>query len=66
MLDLHLTEIKNAHLFMEYLMTSGVTLPSSRNDNWELSNKEQVIARIKKDSDGVARFFICAAEVGCK
>ncbi len=29
-MDFHLTEIKNAHLFMEYLMSSGVKSPRSQ------------------------------------
>lgn len=47
-MDLHLTEIRNAHLFMEYLMSSGIKSPRSRSEDWELVDKEQVIARIKK------------------
>ena len=35
-MDTHLTEIKNAHLFMEYLMSIGAKSPRSRRDNWEL------------------------------
>lgn len=49
-MDLHLTEIRNAHLFMEYLMSSGIKSPRSRSEDWELVDKEQVIARIKKRS----------------
>ena len=63
-MDFHLTEIKNAHLFMEYLMSSGVKSPRSRSDYWELVDKERVIARIKKDHNGTAKFFICAAMLG--
>lgn len=63
-MDFHLTEIKNAHLFMEYLMSSGVKSPRSRSDDWELVDKERVIARIKKDHNGTVKFFICAAMLG--
>ncbi len=67
-MDLHLTEIKNAHLFTEYLMSSGIKLPGSRNDDWEFidARKDRVMARIKKDEKGIARFFICAALLGRK
>lgn len=67
-MDLQLTEIKNAHLFTEYLMSSGIKLPRSRSDNWEFidTTKECVTARIKKDEKGIARFFICAALLGRK
>lgn len=34
-MDSHLTEIKNSHLFTEYLMCSGIKLPRSRSENWE-------------------------------
>ena len=57
-MDSHLTEIKNAHLFMEYLMCSGIKSPRSRSENWELVDKERVVARIKKDHNGIAKFFI--------
>jgi hypothetical protein len=65
-MDFHLTEIKNAHLFMEYLMSSGIKSPRSRSDNWELVDKERVIARIRKDQNGIVKFFICAAMLGRK
>lgn len=35
-MDSNLTEIKNAHLFMEYLMCIGAKSPHSRRDDWEL------------------------------
>ncbi|MBB6054623.1 hypothetical protein HNR75_000495 [Tolumonas osonensis] len=66
MRDSHLTEINNAHLFMEYLRCSGFKLPGSRCNNWELVMHEEVIARIKKDSNGQKKFFICAALIGRK
>ncbi|WP_024872978.1 hypothetical protein [Tolumonas lignilytica] len=62
----HLTEINNAHLFMEYLRSSGVKSPKSRSDEWEYIEKERVVARIKKDHEGKAKFFICAAMLGRK
>ena len=65
-MDSHLTEIKNAHLFMEYLICSGIKSPRSRSENWELVDKERVVARIKKDHNGIAKFFICAAMLGRK
>ncbi|TXH65939.1 MAG: hypothetical protein E6Q86_00185 [Tolumonas sp.] len=67
-MDSFLTEIKNAHLFAEYLMCSGVKLPHSRSDNWEAtdSHKDKVVARIKNDGQGNVRFFICAAMLGRK
>jgi hypothetical protein len=63
-MDSHLTEIKNAHLFMEYLMSIGAKSPRSRRDDWELMDKERVLARIKNDKNGDAKFFICAALLG--
>ncbi|WP_024871784.1 hypothetical protein [Tolumonas lignilytica] len=63
-MEQHLTEIKNAHLFMEYLMCIGVKSPRSRRDDWELVDKERVLARIKKDKNGDTKFFICAALLG--
>lgn len=63
-MDSYLTEIKNAHLFMEYLSTIGVKSPRSRRDEWECSDKERILARIKKDSNGNLKFFICAALLG--
>lgn len=67
-MDSHLTEIKNSHLFAEYLMCTGIKLPRSRSENWEFfdAGKECVTARIKKDEKGNARFFICAALLGRK
>ncbi len=67
-MDLHLTEIKNAHVFAEYLMCSGIKLPRSRSEEWEFfdTRKECVTARIKRDEKGKARFFICAALLGRK
>jgi hypothetical protein len=65
-MDSHLTEIKNAHLFMEYLMSIGAKSPRSRRDDWELIDKETVLARIKNDKNGHAKFFICAALLGRK
>ncbi len=66
-MDSFLTEIKNAHLFAEYLMCSGVKLPHSRSENWEATDarsKDRVLARIKNDGQGNVRFFICAAMIG--
>lgn len=65
-MDTYLTEIKNAHLFMEYLHSVGLKTPKSRKDNWEIVEKERVLARIKKDLNGNAQFFICAALLGKK
>ncbi len=67
-MDSHLTEIKNSHLFAEYLMCTGIKLPRSRSENWEFfdAGKECVTARIKKDEKGITRFFICAALLGRK
>ena len=52
MMDPHLTEINNAHLFMDYLRCSGIKSPISRSDDWEFVEKDQVIARIKNDDNG--------------
>ncbi len=60
-MDSHLTEIRNAHLFMEYLTCIGVKSPRSRRDEWECTDKDRVLARIKKDRHGNLKFFICAA-----
>ena len=57
-MDTHLTEIKNAHLFMEYLVSIGVKSPRSRRDDWELVDQERVLARIKKDNNGNTKFFL--------
>ena len=65
-MDTHLTEIKNAHLFMEYLMSIGAKSPRSRRDSWELVDKERVLAKIQKDNNGDTKFFICAALLGRK
>ena len=65
-MDTHLTEIKNAHLFMEYLVSIGVKSPRTRRDDWELVDQERVLARIKKDNNGNTKFFICAALLGRK
>lgn len=65
-MDTHLTEIKNAHLFMEYLLSIGVKSPRSQREDWEFSDKDKVLARIKKDTNGNAKFFICAALLGHK
>lgn len=66
MMDSHLTEIKNAHLFMEYLRNSGVKSPGSRSESWEFADKERVLAKISKDKNGDTKFFICAAMLGRK
>jgi hypothetical protein len=66
MMDPHLTEINNAHLFMDYLRCSGIKSPISRSDDWEFVEKDQVIARIKNDDNGKIKFFICAAMLGRK
>ena len=65
-MDTDLTELKNAHLFMEYLMSIGAKSPRSRRDNWELVDKERVLAKIQKDNNGDTKFFICAALLGRK
>lgn len=65
-MDTHLTEIKNAHLFIEYLLSIGVKSPRSQREDWEVTDKEKVLARIKKDRNGKAKFFICAALLGHK
>jgi hypothetical protein len=67
-MDSNLTEIKNAHLFMEYLMCIGAKSPHSRRDDWELVDidKKRVLARIIKDTNGDTKFFICAALLGRK
>ena len=67
-MDSHLTEIKNSHLFTEYLMCSGIKLPRSRSENWEFfdTGKDCVTARIKRDEKGHAHFFICATLLGRK
>ncbi|WP_171804895.1 hypothetical protein [Tolumonas auensis] len=46
-MDTHLTEIKNAHLFMEYLVSIGEKSPRSRRDDWELVDQERVIDAIQ-------------------
>jgi hypothetical protein len=66
MMDPHLTEINNAHLFMDYLRCSGIKSPISRSDDWECIEKDQVIARITNDDNGKIKFFICAAMLGRK
>lgn len=67
-MDSNLTEIRNAHLFMEYLMCIGAKSPKSRRDDWELIDidKKRVLARIQKDTNGNTKFFICAALLGRK
>lgn len=67
-MEMYLTEIKNAHLFAEYLRSSGLKSPKSHDSEWELVDTEQekVVARVRKDSTGKQKFFICAALLGRK
>lgn len=65
-MERYLTEIKNAHLFAEYLRSSGLKSPKGNDCEWELidTDQERVVARVKKDSTGKHKFFICAALLG--
>lgn len=65
-MEKYLTEIKNAHLFAEYLRSSGLKSPKSSDSEWELvdTDRERVVAKVQKDPSGNPKFFICAALLG--
>ena len=61
-MESHLTEISNSYLFSEYLNCLGVAIPKIK-ENWELTRGNRVVARIKMETSGEARFNIAASQL---
>jgi hypothetical protein len=61
-MDRHLTEISNSYLFSEYLLCLGISVPKFK-ENWEFHRENRVVARVKVEAEGRAKFYIAAAQM---
>ena len=60
-----LTEISSAGLFHEYLQTLGINKPplTAFGEQWEYKRNERLVAAIRIEASGQARFYLDARQI---
>ena len=60
-----LTEIGSAGLFHEYLQTLGISKPplTAISEQWEYKRNERLVAAIRIEASGQARFYLDARQI---
>ncbi|MFM5243503.1 hypothetical protein ACLH0O_13365 [Aeromonas media] len=60
-----LTEIGSAGLFHEYLQTLGINKPplTEIDEQWEYKRNERLVAAIRIEASGQARFYLDARQI---